>query len=210
MLRRHRALIVVWTAIFIAAIIGFIVQAVPLALIAFFGPMIAAIGTFRMVDRDADLKYRRAYYALVGLLLASAAVTAVAAGSTLFISRKAPMLVVGFTALGATNVVIVILAWRALVAPSTRRAALAGMIAACAECIAMAFDVTINMRVVGFGEQPATGIALLAALTTIATGALACFAALVAFGPNLPDVPSARIVDPEGRSKSGPLHLWGK
>ena len=196
MLPRHRVLAIVWALIFGAAVLGFIVQAAPLAIVAFFGPMIAAIGTFRMVDREADLKYPRVYYVLVGLLLLSAAVTAIASGSTLFVSKNAPLLVVGFTALGITNVSIVILAWRALVAPSTRRAALAGMVAACAECIAMAFDVTVNMRVPGFGEQPATGIALLAALVTIATGALACFAALVTFGPKGLDVPTARVVEP--------------
>jgi len=105
------------------------------------------------------------------------------------------LLFVGLTALGTTNVIIAILAWRALVAPSTRRAAVAGLVAVCTECLAMGFDVTVNMHVRGFGTEPETGFALLAALLTIATGSLACFAALIAFGPNLPDVPAARVVD---------------
>ncbi|HEY5923130.1 MAG TPA: hypothetical protein VIV11_15730 [Kofleriaceae bacterium] len=195
MLPRHRTLIVVWAVIFAASAVGWFGQVAALAIVPFFGAMIAAVITFRMVDRSADLRYARVYYVLVGLLLLSSALATIACGSTLFVSRTAPLIVVGFTALGATNLLIVMLAWRALVKPSTRRAALAGTVAVCAECFAMVFDVTVNMHVRGFGEQPMAGVALLAALGSIATGALACFAALLAFGPDLPDVPTARVVD---------------
>jgi len=180
---------------FIAAIVGWLRPIAVLAIVPFFGSMIVAIITYRTVERSADLKYRRAYYALVAPLLISAAVATVACGGTMFISRNGPMGVVGFTALGMTNVIVTILAWRALVAPSARRAALAGMVAVCAECVAMTIDISINLHVRGFGDQPETGIALLAALGSIATGSLACFASLITFGPDLPDVPEARVVD---------------
>jgi len=195
MLPRHRVLSILWAMVFTTTLVGWALQSVPLMVVTLFAPMLLSIVTYRRVQRDADLVRPRTYKLLLGLLLLTSATAAVLCGSTIFISSSGPVYVVGLTLLGATNVIVAILAWRALLAPSTRGAALAGLVAVCAQCIAMAIDVNINMRVPGFGEQPETGFALLAALVTMGTGSLACFAALVAFGPDLPDVPEARVVD---------------
>ena len=186
---------IVWASLVGTFVLACILRSPVLVAISFLGPMVASVVTLRVVVREADLEYRRLYRALVVPLLLTSAATAVLCGRTLFFSSSGPLFVVGFTALGATNVAVMILAWRALVAPSTRRAAFAGMVAVCAESIAMVVDININMHVPGFGSQPETGFALLAALLAIAAGVLACVAALVAFGPDLPDVPEARVVD---------------
>jgi hypothetical protein len=195
MLPRHRVLSILWAMVFTTTFVGWVSLSVPLIVVTLFAPMILSIVTFRRVVRDADLVRRRTYKVLVGSLLLTAATTAILCGSTMFISRSGPIYVVGFLLLGTTNVIVTILAWRALLAPSTRRAALAGLVAVCSQCVAMCIDININMRVPGFGDQPETGFALLAALITIGTGSLACLAALIAFGPDAPDVPEARVVD---------------
>ena len=195
MVPRHRVLSIVWAMVFTTALIGWISASPALIVVTLFVPMILAIVTFRRVQHEADLVFPKLYYVLVAMLLLSAAGAAILCGRTMFVSRSGPMYVVGLTALGTTNLIIAILAWRALVVPSTRRAAVAGLVAVTTECLAMGFDITVNMHVRGFGDQPETGLALLAALLCIATGSLACFAALVAFGPKLPSVPAARVVD---------------
>jgi hypothetical protein len=101
----------------------------------------------------------------------------------------------GAITLGTTNVLIAILAWRALVRPSTRKAAGAGMCAVVLELVAMIVDVFFHMpRHVDDHTELGFAIALVGASFSIATGALACFAALITFEPNRLDVPKARVI----------------
>lgn len=193
----HRNLAIVWGALFVTFIVGVTAQLAPLAVMPFFGVMAVAIYTFREVDRHAHLRYRWLYHALVGSLLASAAVTAVGAGMTIVSAPGTNVPMLGFVALGTTNVAIAALAWRALVRPSPRAAAGAGMIAVLLELVAMIIDITINAHRSTIGDQElGLAIALSAAMISIGTGALACFAALIAFEPRRVEVPEARIVDP--------------
>jgi hypothetical protein len=193
----HRVLAVIWSVLFVTFVIGVVTRTAPLTVLPFFGVMAVAIYTYREVDRHAHLRYRWLYYLLVGSLLLSAAVTVVGAGMTVVIATGGEFPMLGLVALGTTNVIVGALAWRALVRPSTRAAAGAGMMAVLLEIVAMIIDVMINMHKGSYGDQEmGLAIALTAAMISIGTGALACFAALVAFEPKRVEVPEARVVDP--------------
>ena len=194
--RRHRVLLILWGLMVAMSAGGWIGASGILAVIPFFLTMPLAVFTYRGVERSNDLKRRLLYRVLVGTLLLGAAATAIASGSTLFISSKGPLPVVGFSVLGATNVLVVILTWRALVEPTTRRAALAGMVAVLTECMAMTIDIMMNMHVPGFeAKQPALGLAILGAMVATYGAWFACIAALATFDHDLPDMPQARVVD---------------
>jgi hypothetical protein len=194
---RHRALTFVWALLFGSFAIGLAMELSALVVIPLLAAMPSAFFTYRAVERTADLGYRWLYYALVGSLLLSAAATAVGAGMTIVIEPSGGMPIVGFLALGTTNVIVAILAWRALVRPSTRAAARAGMYAVLLELLAMTIDVVMTMHKNGttFGDRElGFSIALVGATISLGTGALACFASLVTFVPDQPDVPEARVV----------------
>lgn len=191
---RHRALTIFWSLLF-ATFVGGLVAAEPALIgLSFFMAMPLAYYTYREVDRAADLRLRWLYYVLVGLLLASSAGSVVGAGMTVALNDAHSPL--GALALGTTNVLIAILAWRALVQPSTRNAARAGMCAVVFELLAMIVDVFINMQKHRVDDQTELGFAIvfMGAAFSIATGALACFAALITFEPNHPEVPKARVI----------------
>src|SRR5688572_22948206 len=194
----HRMLAIVWAALAATFVAGTVSRFVPLTVLPFFGVIAVAVYTYRAVDKHAGLRHRWLYFTLVGSLLLSAAATVVGAGMTVAIergSRDVPML--GLVTLGSTNVVIAALAWRALVRPSTRAAAGAGMVAVTLEIVATVIDGMINVRAMSYGEQElGFAIALTAAMISIGTGALACFAALLAFESKRVEVPEARVVDP--------------
>jgi hypothetical protein len=184
----------IWSALFVTFVLGIVLQAAPLTVLPFFGVMAVAIYTYREVDRTADLRHRWLYLVLVGSLMISAAVTVVGAGMTVVFDPNVPT--IGLIALGCTNVVISAIAWRALVRPSTRAAAGAGMLAVLLEIVAMVIDVMINMHKGWMAvHELGLSIALSAAMISIGTGALACFAALIAFEPKRIDVPEARIAN---------------
>jgi len=196
MARGHRILPLVWAALFVTFVLGIAAEAAPLMVLPFFGVMAIAIYTYRAVDRSADLRYRWLYFLLVGSLLLSAAVTVVGAGMTVVIDPDSPVPTIGLVALGSTNVVIGAIAWRALVRPSTRAAAGAGMLAVLLEIFAMMIDVTINIQNGSMADRElGLSIALSAAMISIGTGALACFAALTAFEPKRIEVPEARVAN---------------
>jgi hypothetical protein len=193
----HRMLAVIWGALFATFVIGIATRTAPLTVLPFFGVMAIAIYTYREVDRNAHLRNRWLYYTLVASLLLSASVTVVGAGMTVVADPDSKVPTFGLLALGTTNVVIGALAWRALVRPSTRAAAGAGMMAVLLEIVAMIIDVMMNMSKSPVGDlELGLAIALSAAMISIGTGALACFAALIAFEPRRVEVPEARVVDP--------------
>ena len=195
---RHRALTFLWALLFASFAIGLTLEVTALVVLPLLAAMPTAFFTYRAVERTADLGYRWLYYTLVGSLLLSAAATAVGAGMTLVIEPSRGMPIVGFLALGTTNVIVAILAWRALVRPSTRAAARAGMYAVLLELLAMTIDVVMTMQKSGatLGDREiGFSIALYGATISLGTGALACFASLVTFVPDQPDVPEARIVE---------------
>ncbi len=159
----------------------------------FLAPSVLAILTFRAVDNDIELVRRNWYYVLVGALLASSATTTIGAGMTVFVSPGQSVL--GLLGLGTTNLVVAILAWRALVQPAPRRAALAGMVAAGLEIVAVVVDVIRNFNVDDSHYNIGFEIALVGGLVTLGTGALACIAALATFRRPTVIVPEARVVD---------------
>lgn len=193
----HRALAILWGVILALVMLGCVLASPPLIVLPIFGAMPAAYLTYRHVDRTAQLAHRGWYYALVGSLLLSAAGTAVGSGMTVFITGTGALPILGFLALGTTNVAVAILAWRALVTPSTRIAALAGMLAVLLEMVAMSVDVMLDMHKGGFNSERELGmaIALFGALISVGTGALASLAALITFVPQQVAVPEARVVD---------------
>src|SRR5262245_23921135 len=116
-----------WFVLLACGLVGFLAKLSVLFLFCFIAPMMLAIATFRSVGNDVQLARRRWYYVLVSPLLASSAATAVGAGMTLVGSGEGPFF--GFLAIGTTNAIVAMLTWRALVRPSPRSAALAGLIA---------------------------------------------------------------------------------
>lgn len=193
---RHRALALLWAALFATFVAGLVTATPVLFAVPMFIAMPIAYYTYREVDRAAELKLRWLYYLLVAMLLVSSAGTAVGSGMTMALDdSRSPL---GFLALGTTNVIIAILAWRALLRPSTRAAARAGMLAVVLELIAMVIDVMLNMTrsEVSAEREAGIAIALIGATVSLGTGALACFAALITFQPSRPDVPRARVVEP--------------
>jgi hypothetical protein len=189
----HRILAIVWGSIFVSFVLGIVMETAALTVLPFFGVMTVAVYTYRAVDRNAHLRYRWLYFALVGSLLFSASATVVGAGMTVAIDPGGDVPSYGLLALGTTNVLIAAMAWRALVRPSTRSAAAAGMLAVLLEVFAMVIDVTMNMYKTSVDREVGLAIALTAAMISIGTGALACFAALIAFEPRRIEVPAARV-----------------
>ncbi len=186
---RHRALTIFWSLLFATFGIGLALAEPALIGLSLFVAIPLAYSTYREVERAADLRLRWLYYLLVGLLFASAAGSVVGAGMTYAYSST------GAIALGTTNVLIAILAWRALVRPSTRRAAGAGMCAVVLELLAMIVDAFFHMPWhVDDRTELGFAIVFIGASFSIATGALACFAALITFEPNRPEVPKARVI----------------
>jgi hypothetical protein len=191
---RHRALTIFWSLLFATFGIGLALAEPALIGLSLFVAIPLAYSTYREVERAADLRLRWLYYLLVGLLFASAAGSVAGASMTVALDdARSP---IGAIALGTTNVFIAILAWRALVRPSTRNAAGAGMCAVVFEIIAMVIDVFLNMQKHHVDDRTELGFAIvfIGASFSIATGALACFAALITFEPNRLDVPKARVL----------------
>jgi hypothetical protein len=192
MARGHGIIALVWGALFAMFVLGIVTRAAALMGLPFFGVIGVAIYTYRAVDRNARLRYRWMYFLLVGSLLVTAAATVVGAGMTMAGDSEVPGF--GLVALGSANVVIGAAAWRALVRPSTRAAAGAGMMAVLLEIIALVVDVMFMPLSSYADRELGLAIALSAAMISIGTGALACFAALTAFEPKRVDVPEARVV----------------
>jgi hypothetical protein len=192
----HKGYAIVWATLFALFALGFVTRSAAVMAIVFFTPIPLGVVTYRGVDRTAVLAHRRWYQALVAPLLVSAAVTAVGSGMTMVTNSDGSLPVLGFLALGTTNVIVAILAWRALVRPSTRAAALAGMVAVVLELAAMVVDVMLNMHQGADGDREVgIAIALFGSMITIGTGALACLGALVTFRPASLAIPEARVVD---------------
>ena len=206
-MRRHRGVLVAWALVIGSFTIGLLlVNFVPrfetigslMTGLPFLISMVLSLVTYVAVKHHDDdaLARRRLYQLLVGTLLLSSSVTLVASGSTIAWHSKSPIGVVGLATLGATNVLIAILAWRALVHPTPRRAARAGMIAVVFEMIALIPDIAMSVNVHELDKSMIwTPIALFAAFISMGTGTLTCIASLVAFEPRESEVPAARVVE---------------
>jgi hypothetical protein len=193
---QHRGLLVAWTIVFGAFLGGILCGVVELALVAQLAAMTLAVVTVRRSDKRAGLRYFLLYRASLALLLVAAVTCLVAAGSTVFIAHHlGSSHIAGFAGLASTNLVISILAWRALVSPAPRRAAIAGLVAVIVEVVAMLFDIIMNME----SRVPLRGsitVTLYASFIATWAGALVCMASVGAFyRASSTPVPEARVVD---------------
>lgn len=189
-------MLLLWWAVMITAfVIGVCADSVLLVVIPFLASFVLAICS-AIRAQPGVLRFRALYYGLVGTLLATSATTLVAAGSTLFIAPGTSLRVVGFTALGLVNMVVGVLTWRALVRPAPRRAAVAGMLAVLGEMFALIVDIVMNDRMPGFERGSEwIEVALWGSLISMASGCLACIAALAAFRDvDAHEIPEAQIV----------------
>jgi hypothetical protein len=199
---QHRGVLIAWIitiGAFLAGILGGIVE---LAILPHFAAMALAIMTVKRTERTGELRRVLLYRASLVLLLLATSTCLVAAGSTVFIPQHIPGThVAGFITLATTNLVVAVLAWRALVNPAPRRAALVGLAAVFVETFAMLTDIIIDVGSNGVsGDALSRGklvpVALFAAFAATWTGALVCMAALGTFDRSgMVVVPEARVVD---------------
>jgi hypothetical protein len=194
---QHRGILVAWIATIGAFLTGILGGFVELTLLPHFAAMALAVLTVKRTERTGELHRVLLYRASLVLLLLAAVTCLVAAGSTVFLPDGAGgSHVAGFITLASANLAIAILAWRALVNPAPRRAALVGLAAVFAETFAMLTDVIINVGGTGFSHGTLLPLALIASFTATWTGALVCMAALGTFDRSgMVVVPAARVVD---------------
>jgi hypothetical protein len=194
---QHRGILVAWIATIGAFLTGILGGFVELALLPHFAAMALAVLTVKRTERTGELRRVMLYRASLALLLLATGTCLVAAGSTVFVpDGLGGSRIAGFVTLASTNLVIAILAWRALVSPAPRRAALVGLAAVFVETFAMLTDVIINVGDTGFSHGRLLVIALIASFAATWTGALVCMAALGSFDRSgMVVVPAARVVD---------------
>jgi hypothetical protein len=191
---QHLGLLVAWIATFGAFLIGILGGLAELVLLPQFAAMALAVITLKTTERTGELRRVTLYRASLVLLLLAAGTCLVAAGSTVFVADELGRRMAGFIALATTNLVVVVLAWRAIVRPAPRRAAIVGLAAVCFESIALLTDIIINLG--GFGTPTLAAVSLGASLSATWTGALVCMAALGTFDRSgMVVVPAARVVD---------------
>jgi hypothetical protein len=190
---RHRHLLAAW--IVTLALVGYGMLAASWTIVvAMFGAMVLAGATVKRCELVGELRYPWPYRAAVVILLGATGTVLAAAGSTVIVGDGH---LAGFIALALTNLIAAIMAWRALVKPAPRRAAIAGLVVVIAELFAMIADIVIN---IGERDPGPSGTAIMIALlgSFVATwaGALVSIAALACFAPaSMVTVPGARVVD---------------
>lgn len=193
---QHRGLLVAWTIVVGAFLVGIFGGNTALRILPQLGAMVLALITLPRVARRAPLRYLLVYRASLVLLLAAAGTCLIAAGSTAIIDvNDGSTRVAGFVALSTTNLVLTVLAWRALVNPTPRRAAFAGLIAVLVETVAMLIDIIANISA-SFETTNAVAVMLYASFVATWAGALVCMAAIGAFDrADATAVPEARVVE---------------
>ena len=193
-MRRYPKLLVAWgLTVLLSACMWFGLPELALPLLV--TAITLAVLTVKRTERTGELRRAWLYRGALAIQLVACATCVVGASSTvLFDVDESP--VVGFAVHATTNVVLVVLAWRALVYPGPRRAAVVGSLAIPLEIVALIVDAGLNM----FRAQPDTTlfvVGLYASVLATWAGALVCIAALVAFEAPPPptNVPAARVVD---------------
>lgn len=196
-MQHHRGVLIGWAATIGAFLTGLLVGSGMLAILPYFAAMALAVMTVKRTERTGELRHIWLYRASLGLLLLATGTCLVAAGSTVFLPHDiGGGGIAGFITLASTNLVIAVLAWRALVNPAPRRAALVGLAAVFVETFAMLTDIIINVSGSTFWRDSYLPIALYASFVATWTGALVCMAALAAFDRSgMVVVPAARVVD---------------
>ncbi len=193
-MRRHRVLVALWTATIVIFLLGWFQPL--LLLLAQCCAFVLAIMSVRRAEPTGELRRRWIYRGALGLLLAAAGTVVVSAGSSVALGAPdSHQPVVGFIALATLNVITAVIAWRALVNPAPRRAAVVGLIAVAAELFALIVDVLINMDS-RFEPTDFQIVSMFASFAATWAGALVCMAALLSFAPpSMYTVPDARVVD---------------
>jgi hypothetical protein len=194
----HRGVLIGWTATITAFLVGLLIGNVELALLPHFAAMALAVLTVKRTERTGELRRVKLYRASLVALLLAAGTCLVAAGSTVFVPRAGDRgaYMLGLITLASTNLVIAVLAWRALVNPAPRRAALVGLAAVFVETFAMLTDIFINVPSHGLSDGTLVPVALYASFSATWMGALVCMAALGTFDRSgMVVVPAARVVD---------------
>lgn len=174
-----------------------------LSLLAQLGAMALATITVVRAERRAGLRNIRVYRASLALLLVAAVTCLGASGSTVIIdSELGSSHLFGFIGLASTNLVVSILAWRALVQPTPRRAAVAGLVAVLVEMVAMLFDIIMNLvkRTASthtlMASSHSLSVAVYSSFVATWAGALVCMASVSAFyRPTAQAMPEARVID---------------
>jgi hypothetical protein len=193
----HRGVLVAWAVTIVAFLTGILGGIVELAILPLFAAMALAVITVKRTERTGELRHLGLYRATLVLLLLATGTCLVAAGSTVFVPTDLDGgHIAGFVTLASTNLAIAVLAWRALVTPAPRRAALAGLAAVFVETFAMLTDVIINVSGRDVWHGSLLPVALYASFVATWIGALVCMASLAAFDRSgMVVVPAARIVD---------------
>lgn len=191
-MRRHRVLVALWLGTIVIFLAGWYLPV--LSLVAQFSAFILAIMSVRRAEPTGELRRVWIYRGALGLLLAATATVVISAGSSVAFVDSSDHPVVGFIALATLNVITAVLAWRAIVKPAPRRAAIVGLIAVVAELFALIVDVIINLHT--FHPSDFQVVAMIASFAATWAGALVCVAALLSFAPpSMYTVPDARVVD---------------
>ncbi len=196
-MKRHPVLLLMW-AVTVGGFVASVVLGIgDLVLLSQLAAILCGMLTVRNSEGPGVLRRPWLFRAALVLLLAAAATCLVAAGSTAVISLGAAHhRLTGLAALAVTNLIIAILAWRALTRPSMRRAAVVGLLALVFEVSALVVDVIINIDTNGRDLTQAAQLALLASFSANWLGALVSITALTAFDPaDESTVPQARVVD---------------
>ncbi len=195
-MRRHRVLVAFWIATIVAFACGFLVSEPALSVLAQFSAFILAIISAKCAEGVGVLERRLVYRGALGLLLVTSMTVVICGGGSVAFGKGSDHGLVGFICLASLNVVTGVLAWRALVRPAPRRAALVGLLAVVAELFALLIDLGINLNHHAFHPTSFQIVAMLAGWGATWAGALVCIAALLSFSPQpMYEVPDARVVD---------------
>jgi hypothetical protein len=190
------SLVLAWVVLVAAYVAGWCTSIVALVLLPHFAAPVLAVACFWRARWAGRSLQRPWWYRLaLGLLLACATVVVATAGSTVVVMGEDHSRVPGLIVMASTNLLVIVLGWRALTRPAARRAALVGVVAVTIEPIALLTDVALNM----WGPVPEAHlryvIAMWGAIGATGLGALVSIAAITAFGYQANDpLPAARVI----------------
>lgn len=195
MVNEYRGLVAFWIVTLVATALAAIEPG--LLALGWLLATLLSITTWSSVRADGQLVRVRWYRAALGGLLVCVAAETVAAASTLVIDGTSGAKEPGFVFIAAGSAALAILVWRALVRPSTKGAARVGTFAITYLPVMALVDIVWgtagdSIQEVRAGMWP-TIMVVGFALTCVA-GAVACIAALTAFGP-CTSLPAARQLD---------------
>lgn len=186
-----RPLAVVWMVTIAVVVVGLIVgaalqhggMATAVGTLGWLTGIVLSVLTIPNASTDAELVRVLPYrIVIIGSLLAGVA-TVIGVGHTVWADGA-----VGFFATASVGCIAVILAWRAFVAPSPRRAALVGAVATVGSMLAVIIDVQLYVDSSDYVEHGLEGVMAIGVLAMWILGPLTSLAALTLFAPrsNLP------------------------